>query len=107
MNNLDIKDIQTLYGNNEVVLTQHFLDRIEKRGIELSQIKVAIGCGEIIEQYPDDFPHPSALILGYSNDIPLHIVVGVGGGFVWLITAYHPDCCKWETNYKTRKGHIK
>ena len=104
MNNLDIKNIQSLYDNNAVVLTQHFLDRIEKREIELSQIKIAIRHGEVIELYPDDYPHPSVLILGRSNNIPLHIVVGIGGSSIWLITAYHPDNTKWETDFKTRKA---
>ena len=84
-------------------MTQHFLDRIGKRSIELSDVKYAIAGGEIIEDYPDDYPHPSVLILGFSDGMPLHVVIGVGGGFVWLITAYVPDSNKWETDNKTRK----
>ncbi|MEG0508035.1 MAG: DUF4258 domain-containing protein [Eubacterium sp.] len=31
--------------------------------------------GEIIENYPKDYPNPSCLILGYLfTDIPLHVV---------------------------------
>ena len=100
---MDIKDIQALYDRKMVVLTQHFLERIGKRGIALSDIKSAIACGEIIEQYLDDYPHPSVLVLGYSKDKPVHIVVGLGGGFVWLITAYYPSPEVWEMDHKTRK----
>ena len=103
---VDIKDIQALYAEKAVVLTQHFLDKIGKRGITFADVKSAISVGEIIEQYPDDYPHPSALILGYTNDKPLHTVVGVGGGYAWLITAYYPDPKKWESDYKTRKAEL-
>ena len=104
VNNLNIEDIQALYNEKAVVLTQHFLDRIGKRGIALSDVKSAIVSGEIIEQYPGDYPHPSALILGYSGSEPLHVVIGIGSGYAWLITSYRPDSEKWEADYKTRKA---
>ena len=101
---LDIKEVQALYNANAVVLAQHFLDRIAKRGITFADVKSAVAYGEIIEQYPDDYPHPSALISGNAvGKRPLHVVLGVGGGFVWLITAYHPDLREWDNDYKTRK----
>jgi len=104
---IDIKDIQALYADKAVVLTQHFLDKIGKRGIAFADVKSAIGVGGIIEQYPDDYPYPSALILGYTDDNkPLHAVIGVGGGYAWLITAYYPDPKKWESDYKTRKAEV-
>jgi len=101
---LAMKDIQTLYKCESVVLTQHFMYKIERRRITLTDIDLAIISGEIIEQYPDDYPHPSALILGTNETKePLHIVVGVGRGTAWLITAYHPDPMKWEDDNRTRK----
>lgn len=101
---LDIKDIQALYNDMSVIPTQHLFYRIEKRGIKLSDIKFLVGNGEIIEQYPDDYPFPSALILGYTEaETPLHAVIGVGNGLAWLITAYYPDSVKWEADFKTRK----
>ena len=103
---ININDIQVLY-NNAVVLTQHFIDRIGKRGIIFADVKSGINSGKIIEHYPDDYPHPSVLIFGYSTgNKPLHIVVGVGGGFVWLITAYYPDLEKWEDDFVTRKAGL-
>ena len=33
--------------------------------------------GEIIEQYSDDEPCPSVLMLGYICDQPYHLVVGI------------------------------
>ena len=104
VSNLYIADIQDLYNRKAVVLTQHFLDNIGIRGISLSDVGLAITSGEIIEEYPRDYPHPSALILGYSENRPIHVVLGIGGGFLWLITAYRPDFEKWEADNKTRKA---
>ena len=101
---MTIGEIQSLYKNELIILNRHFLDRIGMRGILLNDIKTAIENGVIIEQYPDDYPYPSALILGYSNDSPLHVLVGIGGGYVWLITSYYPDFIKWEADNKTRKA---
>jgi len=100
---LYISEIRDLYDRGLVVLTQHFIDNIGKRGITLADVGSAISGGEIIEQYPDDFPHPSALLLGNPDKNPLHVVVGIGGLFLWLITSYHPDPEKWEADNKTRK----
>ena len=34
--------------------------------------------GEIIEDYPDDFPHPSCLVFGYAvNNKIIHVVVSM------------------------------
>ena len=102
---LDIQNIKAVYNDNKVVFTQHFMYRIDKRGIMLPDIRSAVNAGEIIEQYPDDYPHPSALIFGHTkNGEPIHIVTGLGDGLVWLVTAYYPDNIKWEDDYKTRKA---
>ena len=80
------------------------MDKIEKRDIKLSDIKQCIKNGEVIEDYPDDYPYPSSLLLGYTDNKPLHIVVGIGNELLWLITAYYPDNEKWEDDNKTRKA---
>ena len=64
----------------------------------------AIDNGEIIEQYPDDFPFPSCLILGISvKNEYIHVVVSMNEEKIYLITAYIPTSDKWEADFKTRK----
>ena len=105
---IDINNIRIIYNKGAVVLTQHFLDRIGIRGISLKNISTIINDGEIIERYPDDYPHPSMLLSGCIEDnTPVHVVLGAGNGVIWLITAYHPDSEKWENDNKTRKAEIK
>lgn len=102
---LDITQIKCLAENKEnVIITAHVFSQIKIRKIRISDILTAIENGEIIEQYPNDFPYPSCLVFGYTaTQIPLHIVCGVGDRKLWIITAYFPDPKRWEKDLKTRK----
>lgn len=78
--------------------------RMEKRGIEPSDVRNCIMTGEIIEQYPTDYPYPSCLILGskiFGNLI--HVVIGCGEGYLWLVTAYYPDPASWSDDMRQRR----
>lgn len=64
----------------------------------------ALSNGEIIEEYPTDYPYPSCLILGLSiAGHSLHIVCGIGREELYLITAYYPDPTVWAADFKERK----
>jgi len=100
-----IQQVRSLCKDESMVLTQHATLRCRMRDILLDDIQVAIQNGDIIESYPDDFPHPSVLISGKDlKHEPLHIVVGMSESMLWIITAYFPDSAKWEADYKTRKA---
>ena len=48
---------------------------MQERDISRADVKKCVLEGEIIEDYPDDFPHPSCLIFGYTiNDKIIHVV---------------------------------
>ena len=98
---LDIQQLRDLCTDDTLLLTQHVVKRCQERGISYDSLKNAIMTGEIIEQYPNDTPYPSCLILGGG---PLHIVAGIGQGMLWIITAYKPNPQKWENDWKTRKA---
>ena len=98
-----IKELAT--DRKNINLTLHSLDRFRERGIHISDIQNVLLYGEIIEQYPDDYPFPSCLELGLSiANRPLHVCCGVGDNKLWIITAYYPDNSKWESDNKTRKA---
>lgn len=101
---MDITDLQKLCEAGAIKWTTHVLARLQERGIEPSDIKNCITTGRIIEQYPDDYPYPSCLILGLTvAGKALHVVIGVGGGYLWLVTAYYPDPLKWNEDFSIRK----
>ncbi len=75
------------------------------RNISREDVKKVIQNGEIIEEYPDDSPFPSCLILGFIENRPIHTVVGFDSSsqMVYIITAYEPSTEKFESDFKTRK----
>ncbi|GFH92101.1 hypothetical protein IMSAGC002_03366 [Lachnospiraceae bacterium] len=104
---MDIKQLQTLCNasGSNIKWAKHCLERMQERDINISDVESCLQTGEIIEDYPDDFPHPSCLIFGYTkgNKI-LHIVVGSDNSTLFFITAYFPNTDKFEKDLKTRKG---
>ncbi len=104
---MDIKQLQTLYHASEsnIKRAKHCLERMQERDISINDVESCLETGEIIEEYPDDFPHPSCLIFGHAkNSKILHIVVGSDDNTIFFITAYYPNTDKFEPDLKTRKG---
>ena len=101
---MNLEIYQQLCAESKILWTQHCLQRMQERDISRADVKNGIATGEIIEDYPDDYPYPSCLIIGYTiGNKTIHVVCGVGEGEVWLITAYYPDRAKWSEDFKTRK----
>lgn len=103
---IDINELRKLCTDDTITLTQHLSLRLRERGIRYDDVVNVLMGGEIIEQYPTDYPYPSCLLLGVSvGDKYLHVVCGVGSGRLWIVTAYYPSPDKWEAGYKARKGN--
>lgn len=101
---LTIEELRKICTPENIIITMHAAKRLEQRGIFLKEVMNCIMTGEIIEQYPDDYPYPSCLTLGNTNtDKPLHTVVGTNGSQLWIVTAYYPAPEKWMADLKTRK----
>ena len=104
---INLDRIRELCNNKAVNWTEHIAKRILTRGISRRQIFQAIESGEIIEQYENDTPYPSCLLLGYDDGgTALHVVCGLAPDAVWLITAYYPDPDEWDKDRKTRRTTI-
>ena len=63
---IDINNLRSYYEQERVIITIHAQERLRQRGIRAKDVRNCIMTGEIIEQYPDDFPFPSCLIFGQS-----------------------------------------
>lgn len=101
---LTIEELQKICIPENIIMTIHAAKRLEQRGISLKEVIDCIMTGEIIEQYPNDYPYPSCLTLGNKNTIkPLHTVVGTNGEQLWIVTAYYPAHEKWHDDLKTRR----
>lgn len=101
---MEIEQIRKLCAERKIKWSLHAAQRIMERGIDRADVLSCLENGEIIEDYPTDFPNPSCLVFGYSvaNKV-LHVVVGSNGDMLFIITAYFPTTEKFEADLKTRK----
>lgn len=102
---MDIQAIKAKVREQEYVYSLHA--DIERRSDELTfrQIENAVLAGEILEQYPDTGRGESCLLLGFADDIPIHIVCGWRGVQVVIITLYVPKPPKFVDPWKRGRTH--
>ena len=101
---LTVSILRELCTLENIEITLHAAKRLEQRGIRINDVLCCIMNGNIIEQYPTDYPYPSCLVLGTAvNGRVMHTVVGCDQKRIWIITAYYPDKDKWSSDFKVRK----
>ena len=76
-----------------------------ERGVTMEDARRVLASGETIEEYADDVPYPSRLMLGYLRKRPIHVVAAddVQGDQTIVITVYEPDPQRWDSSFKRRK----
>ena len=87
------KKIDLLVSSAKVEWKKHALQRMFERSITRDEVKQAILNGKIIEEYEDDYPFPSFLVVCVSIDKPIHVVISYDekAGICFVITTYEPD----------------
>ena len=99
---LDIERIKKSVEEDNFVISTHARIRMFQRNVSTDDIKGTVLKGEIIEVYIDDEPCPSALLLGFLENIPYHVVVAECEDHVRIVTVYIPEEDKW-IRYKRRR----
>lgn len=102
---MTIEQIRELCNEQKIVWSVHSVEMMMRRGIERLDVLDCLQNGEIIEDYPNSFPHPGCLVFGVNrkNEI-LHVVVGLKDGTLVIVTAYYPNTIKFESDLKTRRA---
>jgi len=104
---VDISEIRILCEQRKIKWTLHVAKRLLQRSISSNDVVSTILTGEVIEDYPDDYPFPSCLIMGKTTkNRVLHIVCAIGDDNLWIITAYEPNVIEWDKEFKVRKEQI-
>lgn len=104
---MTIDEIKEKVEKNQYEYTLHA--EIERRADDLTfyQIEEAILAGDILEQYPDDGRGESCLLVGFSENIPIHVVCGGRGDKVVIITVYVPKPPKFVDPWTRSREHGK
>ena len=102
---IEIESIVESIKSNRVRITDHADEEASNDNLLFKEIFDSIPTGEIIEQYPDDKPYPSCLILSKSlKDEPIHSVWAYNQvtKASALITVYRPNPEQW-IDWKIRR----
>jgi hypothetical protein len=97
-----IREMRSLILKGFVTVTDHARTRMFERGIDSDAVINLILNGEIIEEYPEGTPCPSALIFGLAEGQACHVVVALCRDRVKIVTVYWPDEDEWA-DPRTRK----
>jgi len=102
---MDIDKLKIAVKANNIEWRKHVFQRMLERNIERADVKRVIIDGELIENYEDDKPFPSALFFKIINNRPLHALVAFDEeqNKIYIITSYEPNLEIFESDYKTRK----
>jgi hypothetical protein len=103
---VDIAGIGKAVRAGRIEWYRHALERMLERGIKRTSVKKVLLSGEIVEDYPNAGPFPSALFLGFTKGQPLHVVAAFDEKTkaCMIVTAYRPDPEHFEADYKTRRA---
>lgn len=88
-----------------LIFRVHAVRRMFERHISEEAIKHILATGEVIEEYPDDKPFPSGLVMGWHESRPIHVVIArdEAAQTTIIVTTYEPDALKWQPDFKRRK----
>ena len=84
----------------------HAVERMFERMISLKHISRALQSGQTIEDYSEEMPEPSRLILGFQGKRPFHVVASENPqtNETIIVTVYIPDPNKWSKDYTRRRS---
>ena len=88
-----------------LIFRVHAIQRMFQRGVTVEDVRQVLATGETIENYPDDTPYPSRLVLGWLRSRPLHVVFAENKAMreIIVVTVYEPDPDRWDSDFRRRR----
>ena len=94
--------VRKFIEEDKFIISKHARIRMFQRNVSTDDIKGIMMKGEITEEYLDDEPCPSVLILGFWGNIPYHVIVAQCEDHLRIVTVYKPTENKW-IGYRIRR----
>ena len=94
-----------LKSSSTIKFSSHAIQRMFEREFQKDSVVDAVRNGEIIQEYPNDKPYPSYLLLAIINKEPIHIIAAFNenGNEVYVVTVYSPDKKIWSDDFRQRR----
>jgi hypothetical protein len=102
---MNLGDIVQAIYRGRFLVSDHADEEARNDRLSLDEIAASVTGGEVIEDYPRDYPYPGCLVLGFNGrGEPIHSVWAYNElpGFAVLITAYRPAPERW-TDWRVRR----
>jgi len=103
---MDFSDLVEAILVGRITTTRHSLVEADNDDLRLGEIySSVVEGGEVIENYPDAYPTPAYLVLGFNTtEEPIHSVWSYDRirQVAKLITVYRPDPNRW-INWRVRR----
>lgn len=89
----------------KILYRAHAVQRMFEREISPTKIRRALEAEDVIEDYSNEMPEPSRLIMGFQGKRPFHVVTSENPeeNEITVVTVYLPDPNKWKKDYRSRK----
>ena len=100
---MEIDEIKQKVRTNQYVYSLHADVERKAESLTLAQIEQALLTGRILEQYADTGRGESCLVVGFSGEVPVHVVCGWRGEKVAVITVNVPRAPEFIDPWTRRK----
>ncbi len=89
----------------KLIFRLHALAIMAERNFQPDQIRIGIHAALTVEEYLQDQPYPSCLLLLWIGRRPVHVVAANNDddGETIIITVYEPSTDKWYDGYIRRR----
>ena len=90
---------------DQVLFRVHAIARMFQYSVSEEDVRQILLAGEVIQQYLEDRPYPSRLVLGWHGSRPIHVVAAynVDDRETIVITVYEPDPDQWEPDFRRKR----
>ncbi len=102
---INLVALKAVLATGHVEWRKHALQRMAQRNIGRAAVLDVLQRADIIEEYSEGRPFPSALFLGFGGGRPLHVVAALDemSSTVMIVTVYEPDSRYFADGFRTRK----
>ena len=95
MSYVDIAGLRKAVRERRYRFTTHAAQRIGERNISILEVIAVIEAGEVVEEHPEDQPHPKVLLMGRIKGVPMYVSCAFDGRHAHIITVHWYDENKW------------
>jgi hypothetical protein len=89
----------------KILYRAHAVQRMFEREIAPVKVRRALEAEDVIEDYSNEMPEPSRLMMGFQGKRPFHVVTSENPETdeITVVTVYLPDPNKWKKDFRSRK----